>query len=262
MFGMPKKGEIDYSVDIDLDLANVQPSVAGPKRPQDRINLPELGRNVSRTPCRNRCTTAATERSRSIFATKHAVELNGSAPRNGAMFSTDTKEDQGISPGEARNMLEMVSNRPTPDQGKEIEAESSQVFRHGRSSHWPRQRPDRRDHELHEHEQPERDACGWIAGEKSSRARSACRSRREDVARTRVARCYRLLAKRPDCKHISTSSDSISSVTVARLASETRGRCIQTSRRRSTNTIWLLRRFFREIEISKRACISISKRIF
>ena len=43
IFGMPKKGEIDYSVDIDLDLANVQPSVSGPKRPQDRINLGELG---------------------------------------------------------------------------------------------------------------------------------------------------------------------------------------------------------------------------
>src|SRR3979411_3305673 len=29
MFGMPKKGEIDYSVDLELDLADVQPSVAG-----------------------------------------------------------------------------------------------------------------------------------------------------------------------------------------------------------------------------------------
>ncbi|MDQ6940758.1 MAG: aconitase family protein, partial [Verrucomicrobiota bacterium] len=34
MFGMPKKGEIEYSVDLELDLADVQPSVAGPKRPQ------------------------------------------------------------------------------------------------------------------------------------------------------------------------------------------------------------------------------------
>ena len=42
MFGMPRKGEIDYSVDLDLDLATVQPGVAGPKRPQDRINLPSL----------------------------------------------------------------------------------------------------------------------------------------------------------------------------------------------------------------------------
>jgi aconitate hydratase len=43
LFGMPKKGEIDYSIDIDLDLADVRPSVSGPKRPQDRINLGELG---------------------------------------------------------------------------------------------------------------------------------------------------------------------------------------------------------------------------
>ena len=43
MFGMPRKGEVDYSIDLELDLAAVQPSVAGPKRPQDRVNLPELG---------------------------------------------------------------------------------------------------------------------------------------------------------------------------------------------------------------------------
>ena len=42
MFGMPRKGQIDYSVDLDLDLSLVQPGVAGPKRPQDRINLPDL----------------------------------------------------------------------------------------------------------------------------------------------------------------------------------------------------------------------------
>ena len=47
MFGMPRKGEIDYSVDLELDLRDVQPSVAGPKRPQDRINLPELGERLS-----------------------------------------------------------------------------------------------------------------------------------------------------------------------------------------------------------------------
>jgi aconitate hydratase len=42
MFGMPRKGEIDYSVDLELDLSTVMPSVAGPKRPQDRIDLPKL----------------------------------------------------------------------------------------------------------------------------------------------------------------------------------------------------------------------------
>jgi aconitate hydratase len=42
LWGIPGKGEIDYSVDLALDLASVVPSVAGPKRPQDRIELPKL----------------------------------------------------------------------------------------------------------------------------------------------------------------------------------------------------------------------------
>ena len=42
MFGMPKQGECDYSVVLDLDLSTIRPSVAGPKRPQDRIELTQL----------------------------------------------------------------------------------------------------------------------------------------------------------------------------------------------------------------------------
>src|SRR5438552_2153400 len=110
----------------------VQPSVAGPKRPQDRIDLPELGRKF-RELLEKPVHDGGYGKKQVDLREKHAVELNGSAPRNGAMFSTDTKEDQGIRPGEALNELEMVANRPTPDQGKEIEAESSQVFRHGRT---------------------------------------------------------------------------------------------------------------------------------
>ncbi len=39
LFGIPKVGEIGYSQTLRLDLGSVKPSVAGPKRPQDRINL-------------------------------------------------------------------------------------------------------------------------------------------------------------------------------------------------------------------------------
>ena len=45
MFGMPRPGEIDYTEVIELDLGSVVPSLSGPKRPQDRVNLPDLGRN-------------------------------------------------------------------------------------------------------------------------------------------------------------------------------------------------------------------------
>src|SRR5436309_3892497 len=44
LFGMPAKGQLAYSADHELDLATVVPSVAGPKRPQDRIELPNLKR--------------------------------------------------------------------------------------------------------------------------------------------------------------------------------------------------------------------------
>jgi aconitate hydratase len=132
MFGMPLRGEIDYSIDVDLDLADVQPSVAGPKRPQDRINLPDLEktfRELLEKPVRD----GGYGKQNVDLREKHLVELNGSAPRDDAMASSDTKEDQGINPGDELNKIEMTSNRPTPDPGKEIEAESSDVFVHGRT---------------------------------------------------------------------------------------------------------------------------------
>jgi aconitate hydratase len=42
MFGVPKAGDIDYSQTLELDLSTVMPSLAGPKRPQDRINLDQV----------------------------------------------------------------------------------------------------------------------------------------------------------------------------------------------------------------------------
>ncbi len=39
MYGIPKKGDIDYSQVVELDLSTVRPSVSGPKQPEDRINL-------------------------------------------------------------------------------------------------------------------------------------------------------------------------------------------------------------------------------
>jgi aconitate hydratase len=41
-FGAPAAGAVDYTTVIELDLATVVPSLAGPKRPQDRIPLPLL----------------------------------------------------------------------------------------------------------------------------------------------------------------------------------------------------------------------------
>ena len=42
LYGMPRAGDIDYTKVLELDLASIKPSVAGPKRPQDRIELASL----------------------------------------------------------------------------------------------------------------------------------------------------------------------------------------------------------------------------
>ena len=39
LFGVPQDGEIDYTKVVKLDLGTVAPSLAGPKRPQDRIEI-------------------------------------------------------------------------------------------------------------------------------------------------------------------------------------------------------------------------------
>jgi aconitate hydratase len=44
MFGVPKRGELDYTSVVTLDLGTVAPSLAGPKRPQDRIEITHLAR--------------------------------------------------------------------------------------------------------------------------------------------------------------------------------------------------------------------------
>ena len=47
LFGVPQLGDIDYTRVVTLDLASVSPSLAGPKRPQDRIELGNMKTNFA-----------------------------------------------------------------------------------------------------------------------------------------------------------------------------------------------------------------------
>ena len=123
MFGMPQKGQIDYSVDLEINLSEVKPSVAGPKRPQDRIDLPDLGetfRSLLEKPVKE----GGYGKAAGETSVKHPVTLNGSKAKNGNMPSTD---EDGAVP-EERNKLEMIANRPTPDPADEIKTDP---FHHG-----------------------------------------------------------------------------------------------------------------------------------
>ncbi len=47
LYGIPKAGDIDYTTVVELDLATVAPSLAGPKRPQDRIEIGNVKANFA-----------------------------------------------------------------------------------------------------------------------------------------------------------------------------------------------------------------------
>ncbi|HEY5893450.1 MAG TPA: aconitate hydratase [Chthoniobacterales bacterium] len=114
LFGIPKKGQVEYSVDVDLDLATVQPGVAGPKRPQDRINLPELGETFS-TLLHKPVPEGGYGKPDADLNARIPVHFNGSAP---AILNDPASTDDANStfePGEERDKAEMTNNRPTGD---------------------------------------------------------------------------------------------------------------------------------------------------
>ena len=115
MFGMPRKGAIDYSVDLELDLATVQPSLAGPKRPQDRIVLADVKAKFTELFSRP-VADGGYGKPAEALAFRGPVELNHSAPGQGGIGlpSTDAISNHPQE-GEERNKLEMVTNRPTAD---------------------------------------------------------------------------------------------------------------------------------------------------
>ena len=98
MFGMPQKGEIEYSVDLELDLGSVRPGLAGPKRPQDRIDLPAI---------------------KSVFLGLLEKPLGeGGYGR----ASGDTSRMAPIERIPSADEAEMVADRPTPDPASRMPA--------------------------------------------------------------------------------------------------------------------------------------------
>jgi aconitate hydratase len=111
LFGMPARGECDYSTVLDVDLADIEPSVAGPKRPQDRIALGHLKEQFlallsspdgyGKPDARRRATVRLAE---------------GKAPRpGGGEQSEDTLPDGRSQNTSTLTEAEMMNNRPTPN---------------------------------------------------------------------------------------------------------------------------------------------------
>jgi aconitate hydratase len=131
LFGIPREGECDYSTVLELDISTIKPSVAGPKRPQDRIELPSLkdkflelfekptGENGYGK------TQADLEQRFNVSVGRNAFKQAAPALSGGGEQRTETApeiEDNHISEKDTSPLteLEMMNNRPTPDRIGEI----------------------------------------------------------------------------------------------------------------------------------------------
>ena len=181
MYGIPRKGDIDYTTELSLDLSSVVPSLAGPKRPQDRIELSTiktkftelfnkpikdsgygkqdkdihqryLTRNT-RTQAPDVCTdigvhTTDENRQSTVSSVNTADTTHDPSPQQGAVDS----ERRMVS----RHITEMTSNHPTP---RSVKAPADEF---GASC------ADRRHHLLHQYFQSGCSARCGIAGEEGS----------------------------------------------------------------------------------------------
>ena len=130
LFGIPKKGDLSYSVELELDLALVVPSVAGPKRPQDRIELPNLKREFTTAFTKpipeNGFGKTAADLSKSFFVTAG----QGLASGGGSQEPVSQREAQAHNTNPATE-LEMANNRPTPNPVPVPVTECEGQIRHG-----------------------------------------------------------------------------------------------------------------------------------
>ncbi len=127
MFGIPKQGQCDYTTVLDLELDSIRPSVAGPKRPQDRIELGDLKEQFAHL-MRKPVTEGGYGKSEEEVWTRYHVKIGADRQRSIAgggeqrpetipIPAEDTVSKQGTS---VWTETEMVNNRPTPDLVAEI----------------------------------------------------------------------------------------------------------------------------------------------
>ena len=122
MFGIPKKGEVDYTNVIELDLETITPAVAGPKRPQDRIELFGLKNKFTElfaAPVAESGYGKAAEDLEKEFMVTIGANVAGVAVGGGAQSpaTVPVPITRNVSPENTNTWseTEMMNNRPTPD---------------------------------------------------------------------------------------------------------------------------------------------------
>ena len=122
LFGIPRKGEVDYTNVIELNLETIQPAVAGPKRPQDRINLTDLDEKFEELFVKpvaeggfGKTNEQLEERHFVTIGAKVAGAATGGGSQNSTSIPLPILNDVNKENTNTWTETEMVNNRPTPD---------------------------------------------------------------------------------------------------------------------------------------------------
>ena len=106
LFGVPSAGEVDYSQVVRLDLGAVTPSLAGPKRPQDRIELGKVSTQFvdlfSKPNAQN-----GFNRPAALLHTRWHLQ------RGDAIEAGEAPDSKPTPAGAPRSVVEMEGNKPT-----------------------------------------------------------------------------------------------------------------------------------------------------
>jgi aconitate hydratase len=128
LYGVPRKGDIDYTRELELDLESVTPSLAGPKRPQDRIEIGDI---------KSKFTGLFTQSVTESGYGRDAADLDKRYPvrdcsdhglERGVVTGDPDRDRISLQPGSARNVEEMVNNRPILDTDHALQCISNGPF--------------------------------------------------------------------------------------------------------------------------------------
>ncbi len=134
MFGIPKEGEVDYSTVVELNLETINPSVAGPKRPQDRIELSNLDDRFIELFTKpvadggyGKVAADLEKRFNVTMGSHPAVIVEGGGEQSAKSLPESIHNTTSPDNTNVETEIEMVNNRPTPDRVEFDEAEEVSV---------------------------------------------------------------------------------------------------------------------------------------
>ena len=112
LYGIPRKGDINYTRELELDLGTVAPSLAGPRRPQDRIEIGNIKSKFTELFAKP-IMEGGYGRNAKDLSQRYSVR--GCDDHHNDIGAITSSSSHAVRPGTERNITEMVNNRPILD---------------------------------------------------------------------------------------------------------------------------------------------------